>query len=222
MRSTESDSTTGFEDWLRKQFSLTLSSERGPRPRPADARYAAAWRTAGTGFTAVPSSRARPASPLRALTTRAVAAGALAVLAAGGATAAIAATGSVSPINWGQRVVQAVEQCKDEVRGPQGPSQSDAHPGIGQCVSAVAREQGEQQRSRHAGAASPRATASPAQSPSPGKHLGQAGKGPAAANGNGTQSHGKGPAQPKGPGNGNGGSQGNGSQGRPTPAAAPG
>src|SRR5207302_8548243 len=109
-----------------------------------------------------------------ALSARAIAAAAVAALAAGGATVAIAATGSLSPVNWGQHVVQTVERCKDQLRATQGSGKGDPDRGIGQCVSPAARQHGEQQRDQHANGAgqgtgpSPSATASP-----PGKHLGQ-------------------------------------------------
>src|SRR5438309_3679312 len=220
MRTMRDGGGPDFEDWLRWQLTHTLSPERGPRPRPAEARYAVASRTAGPWLTAVPPTRARQASSkagqassLHALRAGAVAVAAVAALVAGGATAAIAATGSVSPMSWGQRVVQAVQQCKEQVRGTEGPSQGDAHPGSGGCGSAGARQHGEAKRDQRAGTSggvSP--TARPSLSPSPGKH-GQAG-----TNGNGNQGNGKALGQSKG--NGNGAAHGNGSSGHPTPAAA--
>jgi hypothetical protein len=58
------------------------------------------------------------------------------VLAAAGATAATEAsiTGSLNPNDWGQQVVQQVEKCKAAL-------QPDQH-GIGQCVSAFAKQHG--------------------------------------------------------------------------------
>lgn len=65
----------------------------------------------------------------------------LAVGAAGVATEA-AATGSANPTNWGQAVVDQVNQCKDALK----PGQH----GIGQCVSAFASTHGKQVSSSHA------------------------------------------------------------------------
>jgi hypothetical protein len=100
-------------------------------------------------------------SILAALGTRAAAGGAIAALvAAGGAVAASAATRSANPVNWGQHVVQAVQNCKDEVRDHQART-------VGGCVSVVARQHGEQKRAEHESdeAASP--------TPLPGKREGQ-------------------------------------------------
>jgi hypothetical protein len=221
MKLVGSDSGTDFEDWLERQFSKTLGSERGPKPYPAGARYAVASRMGGTRFMAVRSS------VVAALSAKVIAGGAVAALAAGGATAAIAATGSLSPVSWGQHVVQAVEQCKDQLRAAQGTSRGDPDRGIGQCVSAVARQHGEQKRDQHANAAGDGTAPGPRpiSSSSPGKHLGQTKNGsPAAtASGSSAQTHGKGQGQAKGQGNGqgngNGAAHGNGNPGHPTPAA---
>lgn len=129
----------GFEDWLRREFRLTLGPERGPRPGPAVARYSVASRTAERTFMA---------SILAALGTRAAAGGAIAALAASGAVGAAAASGSANPVHWGQHVVQAVERCKDTFRDHQV---TDGGPrNVGQCVSAIARQHGAQQQAEHA------------------------------------------------------------------------
>jgi hypothetical protein len=71
---------------------------------------------------------------LKLVTGLAVAASA-AVLA--GAATEVAVTGSVNPANWGQHVTEAVQTCKDTLR-------ASGTRGIGQCVSAIARQHGEQ------------------------------------------------------------------------------
>jgi hypothetical protein len=89
-----------------------------------------------------------------ALCAKALAGGAAVALAAG-AAASTATTRSVNPANWGQHVVQVVEQCK--------AGDGD----VGKCVSAMAQEHGEQVREQH-GEAGGRSTASP--SPESGQH----------------------------------------------------
>lgn len=62
-----------------------------------------------------------------------VAVAALAVGAAGAAAEA-AVTGSANPTNWGQQVVEQVQDCKAAL--------SPGSHGIGQCVSAFAKQNG--------------------------------------------------------------------------------
>lgn len=87
-------------------------------------------------------------SVLAAISVKAAAGGVAAALAVSGAAAATAATGSANPASWGQAVVQAVQDCKDQVRGADGST--DGPRNVGQCVSAFARQKGEQQRAEHA------------------------------------------------------------------------
>lgn len=67
----------------------------------------------------------------------------IATLAVGGAGAvtATAITGSANPAVWGQTVTAAVTSCK-------GNLTAGMH-GIGSCVSAVAKQKGEQERAQH-------------------------------------------------------------------------
>ena len=199
------DSRPDFDEWLTRQFSLTLGPERGPRAHPADAAYAAASRTrAGR----LPAARSGILAPFSA---KAVVGAVAAALATGGAVAALA-TGSVQPATWGQHVVQTVRDCQ---AGRTAPGTSAR--GIGQCVSAVAGQHGGQQRARHT-SASPTATpGSP--SPLPGKRLGQTQNGPPASKGKkgNPPGHGQGSA----PANAAGAAHGHGSQGQPTPVASP-
>jgi hypothetical protein len=71
---------------------------------------------------------------LKLLTGVAVAAAAVVVA---GAATEVAVTGSLNPTNWGQHVTQAVQSCKDTLR-------ASGTRGIGQCVSAIANQHGEQ------------------------------------------------------------------------------
>ena len=66
-----------------------------------------------------------------------VAVAAFAAAAAGVATE-VAVTGSLNPSNWGQSVTQAVQTCKDTLR-------ASGTRGIGPCVSAIAKQHGQQQ-----------------------------------------------------------------------------
>lgn len=150
MTRTGSEPGADFDRWLRLQLRSALDPELGPRPHPAAARYAIASR----------DKRGR-VIPLRlsisaALGAKVLAGGAVVALAAGAAGAVT--TGSVNPVNWGQHVSEAVEQCKA----------ADAN--VGRCVSAIAQEHGEQVRAQHSEAVE-NATASP--SPKPGQREGQ-------------------------------------------------
>lgn len=149
-------------------------------------------------------------SILAALGTKAAAGGAVAALVAGGAVATAAVTGSTNPMNWGQQVVQKVQDCKDDVRTSQSASAASASRGIGQCVSAFARQHGEQQRAEHSKGTPGSPNANPGR--------GQAGTAPTRGNGSGTveagdhsQGHASPPASP-GPT-----THGPGDHGRPTP-----
>ena len=58
--------------------------------------------------------------------------------------AAAAVTGSANPQAWGQYVSDAVSTCKSELANGQH--------GIGQCVSAIARQKGPQESNQHSNA----------------------------------------------------------------------
>jgi len=117
-----------FDRWLHRQLCVALEPERGPRPHPADARYAAVARR--TGGQAILTRSSIPA----ALGAKALVGGAVVALAAG--TAGTVMTGSVNPANWGQHVSEAVETCAKDVN-------------VGRCVSAFAQEHGEAVRAQH-------------------------------------------------------------------------
>jgi hypothetical protein len=183
MTRTGSEPGADFDRWLRLQLRSALDPELGPGPHPASARYATVSRDRGGRVI-----------PLRfsisaALGIKALAGSAAIALAAGAAGAVT--TGSVNPANWGQHVVQAVEQCKA----------ADAN--VGRCVSAIAQEHGEQVRAQHSEALEG-ATSTP--SPKPGQHEGQ-------ENGN-AQGQGNGASQAGGDSQGSGNSQAHGSHGQ--------
>ena len=73
---------------------------------------------------------------------------AVAALAAAGAgvMTEVATTGSLNPNDWGQQVTQQVTTCKDTLR-------ASGVRGIGQCVSAFARQHGPLERAQHASGA---------------------------------------------------------------------
>jgi len=197
------DDGVDFDGWLRGQLWLTLGPERGPRPRPAQARYAAGYRAAASRG-AAPRRRA-----LRSGARALLAAGVAAALVAGGA-AATAATGTANPVSWGRQVVQVVQQCQ-ESRGTQAQGGSE---GIGRCVSPTARNHGSSAPATTQGAAA----TTPNPTTPPGKRVGQqpgaqpagSGSGNASSNGNGNAgsgdggAHGHGQSQSEAPGAGHG------------------
>lgn len=114
-----------FDSWLEGEL-VEGATRFSARPLPAGAPYRSKARLRAT-----------------ALTTRVVVAFAAAALALAGTTAiaAAAATGSANPVVWGQYMQNVVTTCRDQL-------QSGQH-GIGQCVSAAARQKGAQEREQH-------------------------------------------------------------------------
>jgi len=149
-----------FEDWLSRQTHLALESERGPRPRPDQARYRNA--SMSRGRVDVMTIKGIGA----ALGLNAVAGGAAIVLAAG-AAAGTMATGSMNPVNWGQRISETVVQCKQQVEAKGQPRN------VGQCVSAIAKQHGEQIRQQHAESAEGMGEPRPSTGAKPGERRGQ-------------------------------------------------
>ncbi len=101
---------------------------------------------------------------LAGLTMKAAAGITLAAAAVGGGAAATVVTHSVSPVTWGQDVVNALQGCKAQYL----PSATATTPGsegrhnVGRCISAYAKTHGEQQRVAHA---NPSGTPNPMPSP---------------------------------------------------------
>ena len=127
-----------------------------------------------------------------ALAAKVVTGFAIGVLAAAGATEATI-TGSLNPNDWGQQVVAQVATCKAALQ--------DGQHGIGQCVSAFAKQHGPLVSADH------RSSNARTNSGSNGKDHGKSGN------------HGK-PSDPGSQGN-NGGQPGDKSHGRPTPSPEP-
>ena len=120
---------------LRSAVRKQGGAARGPSPHPSQAAYHAAF---------MATSRPHRFSSLRAATSPRLLAGlSAALLAVGGGSLAYAAaaTGSSDPGVWGKTVTAAVEQCKDQLT-------SGIH-GIGECVSKVAKQNGEDARADH-------------------------------------------------------------------------
>jgi hypothetical protein len=106
-----------FEPWLEQELRQALGPVRGPSPRADQAGYRRA--------------AARGRGPLALVGAKGAAIIAVAAFAVGlGATGATAMTGSVNPVSWGKRVVQAVSSCRDRAG-------ADV-PDVGRCVSAFA------------------------------------------------------------------------------------
>jgi len=75
----------------------------------------------------------------------------------GGSVAAAAATGSANPSNWGKTVTDAVASCKAKL--------GDDQHGIGRCVSKVAKQNGQEERSEAASGARQQHPTPPSQHP---------------------------------------------------------
>ena len=144
----------GFDRWLDSQLQQHASTHVGPSPLPAQAPYHAAYVKAGTHMPLI----AKIAAVLTTKVAIGVAAGALAVGAAGVSESVI--TGSNNPSAWGNQVVKQVNTCKDAL--------APGSHGIGECVSSFASRQGQDSSAEH------RATPTPAHGdhtpgPPPGK-----------------------------------------------------
>src|SRR5437660_11448634 len=192
MTPTGSDPGADFDRWLRGQLRTAPDPELGPVPRPAEARYRVAPRHQGGRVT-----------PIRfgigaALGAKSLLGGAVVALAAG-AAAGTASTHSANPVNWGQHVVQVVAQCKA------------ADTNVGQCVSAFARQHGEQTSAQHSQSTT-HTGASP--SPKPGQRESQEnGQPPKGAGSDNGQSGAQGQGQNQAPAQNAGGQVGNGNNG---------
>ena len=126
----------GFERWLEQQLQNAAAKSPGPSPTPTHAEYHAAYLQGGLHM----SFLAKAAS---VVSTKGAIGLATAVLAVGAAGVAVeaSATGSTDPSNWGQQVVQQVDKCKAAL--------APGSHGIGQCVSAFAKQHGSQVSADH-------------------------------------------------------------------------
>jgi uncharacterized membrane protein YgcG len=184
-----------FDKWLEQQLQMEAAAQPGRHPMPAQAQYHAAYLQGGTQV----SFLAKVAGLVTAKAAIGLTLGVLAVSAAGAAGEA-SITGSADPSNWGQQVVQQVQKCKAALA-------PGAH-GIGDCVSAFAKQHGDQVSDSHQ--ASGARTNEP--SPSPDQKGNGKGKNKPNGNGNGNSNgNGNGNGNGHGNGNGNGNGHGNGS-----------
>lgn len=126
----------GFERWLEQELQKQAVKQSGPSPVPAQSKYHAAYLQGGPHMSVL--SRAATVVSARGAVALTVAALALAV---GGVAAEAAITGSANPGDWGQQVVQQVHKCKDAL--------APGSHGIGQCVSAFAKQHGPAVSSEH-------------------------------------------------------------------------
>ena len=122
---------------MNDEFDLWLTAELGKGYAP----FRAAQPPAGAPYRLAALNRSPRARAARvAVVVLAVAIGLIATA----VLAAAAATGSANPQVWGQYVSGAVSTCKSELINGQH--------GIGQCVSAIARQKGPQESHQHSNA----------------------------------------------------------------------
>jgi len=121
-------------------FDRDIESELSRVLGPVDRASIPAWRApASGGVMRRLFGGAGAALGAKVLTGFAVAA--LAVAGAG-VTTEVATTGSLNPSDWGQQVVQQVNTCKETLR-------ASGVRGIGQCVSAFAKQHGKAVSDEH-------------------------------------------------------------------------
>lgn len=130
------ESGNGFDQWLEQQLQSEAASASGPSPAPVQAKYHAAYLQGGLHMSVL-------AKVATLVSTKGAVGLAVAVLAVGaaGAAAEAAVTGSANPGNWGHQVVEQVQDCKAAL--------APGSHGIGQCVSAFAKQHGKQVSADH-------------------------------------------------------------------------
>jgi hypothetical protein len=130
------DDTTGddLDRLLDQELQRRLGWRLGPSAQFQQSAYYAAFFAQGDPSSAL-------ASPTRGLVKTAAGLVSASLIVGAGAAIAVASTGSPDPGVWGQTVNAAVSTCKDQLAGGER--------GIGQCVRAVARQQGADQRATH-------------------------------------------------------------------------
>ena len=148
-----------FEDgdldrMLGDQMARHVAANPVPAALQAQPRYHAALISGGSAMTPL----GHVASLVSAKAATGIAAATLAVAGAGAGGAA-ALTGSTSPAVWGRTVTAAVASCKADLK----PGEH----GIGQCVSAVARQNGAEERKEHRNAEAGEKHGKPAAHPTP-------------------------------------------------------
>ena len=136
-----SDAAGSFDRLLEGELHRALGNLEGPSPDVRQSSYQAK-------FLAGRRSHSRRSAIRLFLSGRLVLVLAVtALLLVGGSIATAASSGSLRPDVWGRAITTAIEECKDQLGGGQD--------GIGECVSAAAKERGEGQPGSHPHAASP-------------------------------------------------------------------
>jgi len=130
------ESGNGFDRWLEQQLQNAAAKSPGPSPVPTQSQYHAAYLQGGLHMSFL-------AKAVSVVSTKGAIGLATALLAVGAAGVAVeaSATGSTNPSNWGQQVVQQVDKCKAAL--------APGSHGIGQCVSAFAKQHGPQVSADH-------------------------------------------------------------------------
>lgn len=133
------DSGGDFDQFLEHELQSRVGGLQGPSPAVGQSAYHSVFATGGTTMSLFSTlTAAASAKAAAGLATAALVVG-------GGSAAAVAATGSTDPAVWGQTVKAAVASCKDQL--------NDGEHGIGQCVSAVAKQKGVEERDAHSASA---------------------------------------------------------------------
>jgi len=146
-----SDGRFDLDELLERELRRHAAGLRVRSPRADQAAYRAVVATGGkrmpflSSLTAAASSKA------------AVGLATAALVVGGGSVAAAAATGSANPSDWGKTVTNAVASCKAKL--------GDDQHGIGRCVSQVASQKGQAERSEAASAARQQHPTPPSQHP---------------------------------------------------------
>lgn len=138
---------------LERELHGRIGCLQGPCPWIGQAAYRAVAMGGKPTMPLLSSLAAASAKAAVGLATAAL------VVGGGSAVAAAAATHSANPATWGSTVTDAVASCKGQL--------GDGQHGIGQCVSAVAKKHGQDQRAAHAAGADqqPRADGTPSPHP---------------------------------------------------------
>ncbi len=136
----DSDGGLDFDDLLERELRRRVGGLWGPSPRVGQAAYRAAAATGGKRMPLLSSLTAAASSKA------AIGLAAAALVVGGGSAAAAVASDSANPAAWGQTVKAAVGICESK-------ADASGQHGIGQCVSAVAKKNGPEERAEHAASA---------------------------------------------------------------------
>src|SRR5947209_1964098 len=117
-----------FDDLLEQELERSVGHLQGPGTECYQSAYYKAFLVRCNRRSAI------SVLPIAGFANAAAGLGAAALVAGGGVVVAIASTGSADPGVWGKTVSAAVASCKDQ--------QTEGQYGIGQSVSAVAKQKG--------------------------------------------------------------------------------